>query len=123
MSFLGCVQKRPVLECITLNAYELHIPALSPEEGIMYMSLCIAYLTYSNKQPVEATKLRAREPVFSHTYGKPNALKVGRNSATLQSSRRTDLSMDRATRPRYRMNNELISQAWRWSIKEPPYKA
>ncbi len=37
-------KKKAVLECIALNANELHIPALSPEEGVEYISLWIAYL-------------------------------------------------------------------------------
>ncbi len=42
--FWGVSKKRAVLECITLNANELHISATSPEEGVAYTSLCIADL-------------------------------------------------------------------------------
>ncbi len=42
--FGGVSKKRADLECMALNANELHIPAPSPEEGVAYPSLCIAYL-------------------------------------------------------------------------------
>ncbi len=42
--FWGVSKKRADLKCMALNANELHIPASSQEEGVMYKSLCIAYL-------------------------------------------------------------------------------
>ncbi len=41
MSFLGreIKKKRAVLVCITLNAYELHIPAPSSEEAFWFIQI------------------------------------------------------------------------------------
>ncbi len=69
--------------------------------------ICLSALhTYSNKQPVEATWLRARVPVFSRTYGKSNAecgTKRYRACVLLTCHRHS--SMDRAARPSYRTNS------------------
>ncbi len=102
--FWGVSKKDLIWSGMALNANELHIPAPSPEEGVaIRLSACIST---SINTLVEATELRAREPVFSRTYGKSNALKVRRNSEMLQSLRRTDLSSARI------VESDLIWHFW-----------
>ncbi len=55
--------------------------------------------------------MRAREPVFSRTYGKPNAFKVGRNPIKI-----TPIYYRAERISRYEQR-KLISQARRWSVK------
>ncbi len=93
MSFFGVCLKT---SWFGMYANVLHIPAPSPEEGVASMSISIAYLqrwTAGKSNMTESDRTGVQPYIWES-----NALKVGRNSAILQSS------MDWTAQPRYRTN-------------------
>ncbi len=79
-----------------------------PEEGVAYTSLCIAYL-HHKQLVLEATWRRARELVFSHTYGSQMHWKSDETAwcyrAHVALTCHWRRSMDRAAQP-----NNLVQQ-------------